>query len=60
MIHSQYEVLSNYLLLALGLKSGIELARHSVGSLLPQIAAVLALGCVLPLLAFRSRRMMQR
>ena len=47
-----YEALSVYLLLALGLKGGIELARYPLSQLGPQIAAVIALGCVLPLLAF--------
>ena len=54
-----YEALSIYLLLALGLKGGVELARHPVVTLLPQIAAVLALGCVLPLLAFAVLRTMR-
>ena len=54
-----YEALSIYLLLALGLKGGVELARHPVVTLLPQIAAVLALGCVLPLLAFAALRTMR-
>ncbi len=49
-----YEGLSVYLLLALGLKGGIELARHPWGELAPQIAGVLALGVVLPLLAYAA------
>ena len=51
-----YEALSVYLLLALGLKGGIELARYPLSQLAPQIAAVVALGCVLPLLAFMVLR----
>ena len=55
-----YEALSVYLLLALGLKGGIELARYPLSQLGPQIAAVIALGCVLPLLAFLALRALGR
>ena len=55
-----YEALSVYLLLALGLKGGIELARYPLSQLGPQIAAVVALGCVLPLLAFLALRALGR
>ena len=55
-----YEALSVYLLLALGLKGGIELARYPLSQLGPQIAAVIALGCVLPLLAFLALRAVGR
>ena len=55
-----YEALSVYLLLALGLKGGIELARYPLSQLAPQIAAVVALGCVLPLLAFMVLRSLGR
>jgi hypothetical protein len=51
-----YEALSVYLLLALGLKGGVELARHATAALLPQTLAVIALGCVLPLIAFALLR----
>ena len=47
-----YEALSVYLLLALGLKGGVELARHPLATLVPQTLAVTALGCVLPVLAY--------
>ncbi len=47
-----YEALSVYLLLALGLKGGVELARHPLATLVPQTLAVIALGCVLPVLAY--------
>ena len=47
-----YEFLSVILLLAIGLKGGIELSKQSFGDLVPDIAAVLALGFVIPLLAF--------
>lgn len=49
-----YEGLSVYLLLALGLKGGIELARHPWIELAPQIAGVLVLGVSLPFLAFAA------
>ncbi len=47
-----YEFLSVILLLAIGLKGGIELSKQSIGDLLPDVAAVVAMGFVLPLLAF--------
>lgn len=47
-----YEFVTILLLLAIGLKGGIELARQPFGSLLPQMLAVVAMGFILPLLAF--------
>lgn len=47
-----YEFVSILLLLSIGLKGGIELAKQPFGNLLPQMLAVLAMGLVLPLLAF--------
>lgn len=47
-----YEALSIYLLLAIGLKGGMELAKQSPMDVLPQAMAVIALGVVIPLLAF--------
>ncbi len=47
-----YEFLSIILLLAIGLKGGVELSKQEFSSLLPDIAAVTAMGFVLPLLAF--------
>jgi hypothetical protein len=44
--------LSIDLLLAIGLKGGVELARHPVAALLPQALAIIVLGLALPLLAF--------
>ncbi len=55
-----YEALSVYLLLALGLKGGVELARHPLGTLVPQTLAVIALGCVLPLLAYVALKRLVR
>lgn len=47
-----YELVSILLLLAIGLKGGIELARAPLAGLLPLMLAVLAMGAVLPLLAY--------
>jgi len=49
---AMYEGLSIFLLLAIGLKGGVELAQHPLGPLLPKVAGVLLLGASLPLLAF--------
>lgn len=47
-----YDFLSMLLLLTIGLKGGIELARVSLLQLLPQLGGVLLLGLLLPLLLF--------
>lgn len=47
-----YEFASILLLLSIGLKGGIELARQPFGNLLPQMLAVVAMGFVLPLIAY--------
>lgn len=47
-----YEFVSMLLLLSIGLKGGIELARQPFSYLLPQILAVVAVGLLLPLIAF--------
>jgi len=47
-----YETLSIYLLLAIGLKGGVELAKHPISTVAPQAVAVIAMGLVLPLLAY--------
>jgi uncharacterized protein len=47
-----YELLSMLLLLTIGLKGGVELAKAPFAGLLPQIFAVLAMGFTLPLLVF--------
>jgi len=49
---SIYEFLSMILLLAIGLKGGIELSKQSFGDLLPEIGAVLFMGTLLPLMAY--------
>lgn len=55
-----YEFLSIILLLAIGLKGGIELSKQSIGDLLPDAMAVVAMGFVLPLLAFPLLRYIGR
>lgn len=55
-----YELLSVILLLAIGLKGGIELSKQSFGDLLPDMAAVIAMGFVVPLLAFPLLRYIGR
>ena len=53
---SLYEALALYLLLAIGLKGGVELASHPLGSLGVQVAGVLALGFATPLVAYAVLR----
>lgn len=55
-----YEALSIYLLLAIGLKGGVELARHSLASIVLPSLAVIALGLVIPLVAFGVLRLLGR
>lgn len=47
-----YDFVSILLLLSIGLKGGVELARQPFSYLLPQILAVIAMGFLLPLIAF--------
>lgn len=47
-----YEFLSVILLLAIGLKGGVELAQQSLLVLLPQVLAVVLMGLALPLVAY--------
>jgi len=51
-----YETLSIFLLLAIGLKGGVELARVPIASVAGQAAATVALGLLLPLPAFAVLR----
>jgi uncharacterized protein len=55
-----YETLSIYLLLAIGLKGGVEIAKHSLAAVAPQALAVIVMGAVLPLLAFPILRIFAR
>lgn len=47
-----YETLSIYLLLAIGLKGGIELSKQPIAALAPQVLACMALGFVIPFVLF--------
>ena len=47
-----YDFVSTLLLITIGLKGGIELAKQPFLSLLPQIVAVFLMGVLIPLLAF--------
>lgn len=47
-----FDALSIYLLLAIGLKGGVELAKHPLASALLPAVAVLALGLIIPLIAY--------
>ena len=47
-----YEFLTVLLLLAIGLKGGVELANQSLGALLPQMTLVVLMGILLPLAAY--------
>jgi hypothetical protein len=49
---SMYEALSIYLLLAIGIKGGVELAQQPVGTVLPQAIAVVVMGAAIPFLLF--------
>jgi uncharacterized protein len=55
-----YESLSIFLLLAIGLKGGIELARYPLGSLAGQALVVLAAATLIPLVAFATLRRLGR
>ena len=55
-----YETLSIYLLLAIGLKGGIELARQDLGALLPVAASAFVLSASIPLIAFPLLRVLVR
>lgn len=47
-----YDFVSMLLLIAIGLKGGVELAKQPFMTLLPQMLVVFAMGLVLPLIAF--------
>ncbi|WP_395788039.1 sodium-dependent bicarbonate transport family permease [Aquimonas sp.] len=54
-----YEILSIYLLLAIGLKGGVELSKHALSDLLPQVAGTMALGFAIPLALFPLLRLLK-
>ncbi len=47
-----YEFLTALLLITIGLKGGVELAKQSLLGLLPEMVAVVAMGVILPLIAY--------
>jgi hypothetical protein len=47
-----YDALAIYLLLAIGLKGGVQLAQQPLAQVLPQALAAIALGAAIPLLLF--------
>ncbi len=51
-----YETLSIYLLLAIGLKGGIELSKQPLLALAPQVLACMALGFVIPFVLYPLAR----
>ncbi len=54
-----YETLSIYLLLAIGLKGGIELSKQPIAALAPQVLACMALGFAIPFVLFPLLRLMR-
>lgn len=55
-----YDLLSMLLLLAIGLKGGVELARAPIAGVLPQALAVIAMGFILPLFLYPIARKLGR
>lgn len=51
-----YETLSIYLLLAIGLKGGIELSKQPIAALAPQVLACMALGFAIPFVLYPALR----
>jgi hypothetical protein len=49
---SIYEALSIFILLAIGLKGGVELAQYPIGNLIGQGLIIVAVGALIPLIAF--------
>lgn len=57
---SIYEALSIYILLAIGLKGGVELAKHQVGELVGAGFIIVLVGALIPLIAFPILRFVGR
>lgn len=55
-----YETLSIYLLFAIGLKGGVELAKTNLGEVVMPAMATIALGVVIPILAYNILRRLGR
>jgi hypothetical protein len=49
---AMYEALSIYLLLAIGIKGGVELAQQPLGTVLPQALAAMTLGASIPFMLY--------
>jgi uncharacterized protein len=54
-----YETLSLYLLLAIGLKGGLELSKQQLGVLAPQVAAAALLGFAIPFALYPLLRLLR-
>lgn len=54
-----YETLSIYLLLAIGLKGGLELSRQPLAALAPEVLACMALGFVIPFVLYPVLRLLR-
>ncbi|MDP2248005.1 MAG: sodium-dependent bicarbonate transport family permease, partial [Nitrosomonadales bacterium] len=54
-----YETLSIYLLLAIGLKGGLELSKQPVLQLVPEVLAVVTLSFLIPFLLFPLLRLLK-
>lgn len=57
---SIYEALSIFVLLAIGLKGGVELSRYPIGDLLGKGLIIVAVGTLIPLIAFPVLRYLGR
>jgi hypothetical protein len=55
-----YQVISVYLLFGIGLKGGVSLSNSDASNILRPLLVTLALGCVIPLLAFLSLSRVRR
>lgn len=55
-----YEALSIYILLAIGLKGGVELAKYPIGDLIGKGLLIVAVGALIPLIAFPILRYLGR
>ena len=55
-----YEALSIFILLAIGLKGGVELAKHPLADLVGRGVVVVAVGALIPLIAFPILRYLGR
>ncbi len=54
-----YQTLSIYLLLAIGLKGGLELSKQPILSLIPEVIALILLGFLIPVLLYPFFRLLK-